>query len=393
MKHLLKSLPVRILIAIAAGIALGVVAPGWLARAAATFNGLMGQWLRFLIPLIIVGFVAPAIADVGRRAGRLLAATALLAYAATFLAGLMSYGISAVTFPMVIDPSLAATAAEAEARAVQPWFEVDVPGLMGVTTSLVLAFLLGLGCAVADAPALRRGLSEFRAIVAIAIDRAVIPLLPPYIMCIFLTMAVEGRVAPVLATFAGIIGIIFGMHILILLLQYAIAGAIGRRNPLRMLRTMLPAYLTALGTQSPAATIPVTLRQTVRMGVSEDVAGFTVPLCATIHMSGSTLKIVACAMALMMMHGQPCPPGMFMHFIAMLGITIIAAPGVPGGAIMASLGLLASILGFDADMQAMMIALYIAMDSFGTACNVTGDGALAVIIDRFFSPQRSFRTL
>ena len=399
MKHLLKSLPVRILIAIAAGIALGVVAPGWLARAAATFNGLMGQWLRFLIPLIIVGFVAPAIADVGRRAGRLLpgtarpAATALLAYAATFLAGLMSYGISAVTFPMVIDPSLAATAAEAEARAVQPWFEVDVPGLMGVTTSLVLAFLLGLGCAVADAPALRRGLSEFRAIVAIAIDRAVIPLLPPYIMCIFLTMAVEGRVAPVLATFAGIIGIIFGMHILILLLQYAIAGAIGRRNPLRMLRTMLPAYLTALGTQSSAATIPVTLRQTVRMGVSEDVAGFTVPLCATIHMSGSTLKIVACAMALMMMHGQPCPPGMFMHFIAMLGITIIAAPGVPGGAIMASLGLLASILGFDADMQAMMIALYIAMDSFGTACNVTGDGALAVIIDRFFSPQRSFRTL
>ena len=393
MKHLLKSLPVRILIAIAAGIALGVVAPGWLARAAATFNGLMGQWLRFLIPLIIVGFVAPAIADVGRRAGRLLAATALLAYAATFLAGLMSYGISAVTFPMVIDPSLAATAAEAEARAVQPWFEVDVPGLMGVTTSLVLAFLLGLGCAVADAPALRRGLSEFRAIVAIAIDRAVIPLLPPYIMCIFLTMAVEGRVAPVLATFAGIIGIIFGMHILILLLQYAIAGAIGRRNPLRMLRTMLPAYLTALGTQSSAATIPVTLRQAVRMGVSEDVAGFTVPLCATIHMSGSTLKIVACAMALMMMHGQPCPPGMFMHFIAMLGITIIAAPGVPGGAIMASLGLLASILGFDADMQAMMIALYIAMDSFGTACNVTGDGALAVIIDRFFSPQRSFRTL
>ena len=384
MKHLLKSLPVRILIAIAAGIALGVVAPGWLARAAATFNGLMGQWLRFLIPLIIVGFVAPAIADVGRRAGRLLAATALLAYAATFLAGLMSYGISAVTFPMVIDPSLAATAAEAEARAVQPWFEVDVPGLMGVTTSLVLAFLLGLGCAVADAPALRRGLSEFRAIVAIAIDRAVIPLLPPYIMCIFLTMAVEGRVAPVLATFAGIIGIIFGMHILILLLQYAIAGAIGRRNPLRMLRTMLPAYLTALGTQSSAATIPVTLRQTVRMGVSEDVAGFTVPLCATIHMSGSTLKIVACAMALMMMHGQPCPPGMFMHFIAMLGITMIAAPGIPGGAIMASIGLLQSILGFDAQAVALMIALYIAMDSFGTACNVTGDGALAAIVDRIF---------
>ncbi|MDE6136182.1 MAG: dicarboxylate/amino acid:cation symporter [Muribaculaceae bacterium] len=388
MKHLLKSLPARILVAIAAGIALGLAAPAWLAGAAATFNSLMGQLLRFLIPLIIIGFVAPAIADVGRRAGRLLVATALLAYAATFLAGLMSYGISAATFPMIIDPSLASTAAEAEVRSVRPWFEVDVPGLMGVTTSLALAFLLGLGCAAADAPALRRGLSEFRTIVAMAIDRAVVPLLPPYIMCIFLIMAVEGRVAPVLATFAGIIGVIFAMHILILLVQYAVAGAIAGKNPLRMLRTMLPAYLTALGTQSSAATIPVTLRQTVRMGVSEDVAGFTVPLCATIHMSGSTLKIVACAMALMMMHGQACPPVMFMHFIAMLGITIIAAPGVPGGAIMASLGLLASILDFDADMQAMMIALYIAMDSFGTACNVTGDGAIAAIIDRFFGKRR-----
>ncbi|MDE6160910.1 MAG: dicarboxylate/amino acid:cation symporter [Muribaculaceae bacterium] len=382
MKRIIRSLPGRIAIAIIAGIALGCIAPDWLGRAAATFNGLIGQLLGFMIPLIIVGFVAPAIAEVGGRAGRLLLATAALAYAATFFAGMMSYGIGALTFPMIITHSEAGTAAAG--AGVAPWFEVSVPALMPVTTSLALTFMLGLGCAIAGGTALRRGLDELRDIVALTIDRAVLPLLPPYIMCIFLVMTVEGRVAAVLGAFAGIIGIIFAMHILILLLQYGIAGAIGRRNPLRMLRTMLPAYLTALGTQSSAATIPVTLRQTERLGVDPDIAGFTVPLCATIHMSGSTLKIVACSMALMMMHGQDCPPGMFVHFTAMLGITIIAAPGIPGGAIMASLGLLSSILGFDARMQAMMIALYIAMDSFGTACNVTGDGALAVIIDRFF---------
>lgn len=384
MNRFLRSLPGRIAIAIALGIGAGLVLPAPAAPAAATFNGLMGQFLGFMIPLIIVGFVAPAIADVGRRAGRLLVATAALAYAATFLAGMMSYAVGSLTFPMIVSPAASAADAAAEAAQVQPWFEVSVPALMPVTTALATAFLLGLGCAVCRAGALRRGLAELRDIVALTIDRAVLPLLPPYIMCIFWVMTVEGRVASVLGTFAGIIGIIFAMHILILLLQYAVAAAIGGGNPLRMLRTMLPAYLTALGTQSSSATIPVTLRQTERLGVDPDVAGFTVPLCATIHMSGSTLKIVACAMALMMIHGEACPPGEFVHFTAMLGITIIAAPGIPGGAIMASLGLLASILGFDARMQAMMIALYIAMDSFGTACNVTGDGALAVIINRFF---------
>ncbi len=389
MKLIPRSLPARIGLAIITGIIIGLVAPGWLARLAATFNMLMGAFLGFMIPLIIIGFVAPAIAGTGTRAGKLLVATALLAYVATFLAGLMSYGICHATFPAIISHAAPAAEAAEAAPGIDPFFSLDLPAILPVTTSLALAFLLGLGTAATGATGpLGRGLEQLRDIVALTIDRAIIPLLPPYIACIFLVMAVEGRVGAILITFAGIIGVIFAMHILILLLQYAIAGAISRRNPLRMLRTMLPAYLTALGTQSSAATIPVTLRQTIRMGVSEDIAGFTVPLCATIHMSGSTLKIVACAMALMMMHGLDCPLPLYLHFIAMLGITIIAAPGIPGGAIMASLGLLSSILGFDPRMQAMMIALYIAMDSFGTACNVTGDGALAAIIDRFFSPQK-----
>ena len=178
MKKLLHTLPGRIALAIVAGIAAGAVAPGWLAAAAATFNGLMGQLLGFLIPLIIIGFVAPAIADVGRRAGSMLAATAALAYGATFLAGAMSYGIGRLTFPMIVDPSLAEAGAAAEAATVLPWFEVSVPPLMPVTTALALAFMLGLGCAIASAASLRRGLTELRDIVALSIDRAVLPLLP-----------------------------------------------------------------------------------------------------------------------------------------------------------------------------------------------------------------------
>jgi Na+/H+-dicarboxylate symporter len=188
-------------------------------------------------------------------------------------------------------------------------------------------------------------------------------------------------------TFLSIIAVIFVMHVVLLLVQYAIAGAVARRNPLPLLRTMLPAYFTALGTQSSAATIPVTLRQSILTGVRPAVAGFVIPLCATIHMSGSALKITSCAIALMIMQAMAVDPAAVMGFVAMLAITIIAAPGVPGGAIMASLGLLSSMLGFtDADC-ALMIALYIAMDSFGTACNVTGDGAIALIINKMF-PER-----
>ena len=193
-------------------------------------------------------------------------------------------------------------------------------------------------------------------------------------------MTMSGQVASVLSSFLKIIGIIFLMAAVILILQYCIAALFVKRNPFKLLLTMLPAYFTALGTQSSAATIPVTLRQAIKMGVSEEIAGFVIPLCATIHMSGSTLKIVMCALALMIMQGLPYDLPMFAGIIAMLAITIIAAPGIPGGAIMASLGLLGSMLGFNEQDQALMIALYIAMDSFGTACNVTGDGALTLIL-------------
>ena len=260
--------------------------------------------------------------------------------------------------------------------------------MMDVMTALVLAFTLGLGLAGLASDALKRVFDDFRDIISAVIRVVILPLLPLYIFGIFLNMTHTGQVWAILVVFIKIIGVIFLLHILLLVLQYSAAGLVVRRNPFKLLARMLPAYFTALGTQSSAATIPVTLEQTRRNGVSGSVAGFVIPLCATIHLSGSTLKIVACALALMMMQGMPHDFMLFAGFICMLGITMVAAPGVPGGAIMASLGILESILGFNAEAQALMIALYIAMDSFGTACNVTGDGSIALIVDHFMGPKQ-----
>lgn len=375
----------RIIIAIILGVAFGMFTPEWVARLAATFNYLFSQYLGFLIPLIIVGFVAPAIADIGPRAGKMLLATTVLAYVATIVSGLMSYYSGKAIFPYLITESLSATTNSA--ATVKPWFTLDVEPLCSVTAALVLAFMAGLCMAKLQGTAMIKLASEFRDAVEWVISRSLIPLLPLYIFGIFHNMTVEGQVAIVMRTFFKIIIVIFVLHVVLLLFQYSVAGLFGKRNPLKMLRTMMPAYFTALGTQSSAATIPVTLRQAIKMGVSEGVAGFVIPLCATIHLSGSTLKIVACSLAIMMMQNIPFDDGLFFGFIAMLAVTMVAAPGIPGGAIMASLGVLQTILGFNENQCALMIALYIAMDSFGTACNVTGDGSLAVIIDRFFGDK------
>ena len=314
----------KILIAIALGILAGQFFPVWLGRIFATFNSIFSQFLGFLIPLIIVGFVAPAIADIGHKAGKMLLATAALAYAATTLSGFLSFSVGDTFFPEMISPR---TLGEVEeGHDLSPFFTVEIPALMTVMTALVLAFTLGICLAYMKGETFKNLLTEFREIVSRTIAKVIIPLLPLYIFGIFLNMTVSGQVATVLAAFAKIILVIFGMHIFLLVFQYAIAAIVVKRNPFKLLYTMLPAYFTALGTQSSAATIPVTLRQAIKMGVSEDVAGFVIPLCATIHMSGSAMKMVACAIAIMIMEGIPYDASMFSGFILMLGITIIAAP-------------------------------------------------------------------
>ena len=373
----------QIIIAIVLGIGAGIISPALPVRIFVTFNGLFSEFLAFIIPLIIVGLVAPAIADIGKGAGKMLAVTALLAYGATLFSGFTSYAVGETFFPMLITRDIPLSEIS-EANGVVPFFTVDIPEPLNVMTALVMAFTLGLGMANLNTSYLKNAFVDFKDIIVKTIQKVILPLLPIYIFGIFFNMTHSGQVFHVLSVFIKIIGIIFILHILLLIFQYVIAGVIAGKNPFRMLANMMPAYFTALGTQSSAATIPVTLKQTVKNGVNEDTAGFVIPLCATIHLSGSTMKIVACALALMMMQDIPYDFRMMSGFIFMLGITMVAAPGVPGGAIMASLGILSSMLGFDDNAQALMIALYIAMDSFGTACNVTGDGALAVIIDRWF---------
>ena len=382
----------RIIIAIVMGILIGNVLPEAWVRIFVTFNDVFSQLLSFLIPLIIIGLVVPAIADIGRSAGRLLLLTVGLAYADTIIAGLLAFATGTMLFPMLIDTEVSMAVEKADA--LQPYFQLQIPAILDVMAALVASFVIGIGIAYTDSPTLKNGFSEFRTIIEKTIQAVIIPLLPLYIFGIFLGMTFTGEAYHIIVVFAKIICIIFLLHIIILLYEFLIAGGLARKNPLRLLMNMLPAYFTALGTSSSAATIPVTLRQTKKNGVSDEIASFCVPLCATIHISGSMMKITCCALTVCLISGLPHDLPLFLHFILLLGVCMVAAPGVPGGAAMAALGPLAGVLGFSPDAQALIIALYIAMDSFGTACNVTGDGALAVIIDRLHSKQQpsSLRT-
>ena len=383
MKTIRFGLLPRILTAILLGILCGLFFPLPLVRAFTTFNSIFSNLLGFFIPIIILGLVTPAIAEIGKGAGKLLLITVAIAYLDTIFSGCLSYATSVSIFPKLIDGSQAIDVSDMT-TGTEPYFNIAIPPLMDIMTALVLSFTLGLGIAFFNSPNLRNIAAEFKDITVKSIETVIVPLLPIYIFGIFLNMTHTGQAVRVLKVFIAIIGVIFLLHIFLLIFQYCIAGAVARKNPFKLLGTMMPAYFTALGTSSSAATIPVTLKQTVKNGVREEIAGFSIPLCATIHLSGSTLKITACAVALMMMQGMSYSFGLFFGFILMLGIMMVAAPGVPGGAIMAALGLLSSMLGFGQEEQALMIALYITMDNFGTACNVTGDGAIALILNRLF---------
>lgn len=383
MRKVKLSLLGKVILAIAAGVLLGQFLPVSIARIFVTFNSLFGSFLGFSIPLIVVGLVAPAIGELGKGAGKLLFITALIAYGSTLFSGFFTYFASDTIFPHILPAnSELSNIDNPEDFLLPPYFKVAMPPIMDIMTALIMSFVLGLGISAISGTKLKGVANDFKDIVDLLISKVIIPLLPLHIFGIFLNMTVSGQVFQIIFLFLKVIGVIFALHILLLVIQFSIAGAVAKRNPFKLLINMLPAYMTALGTQSSAATIPVTMNQAIKNGVRENIAIFTVPLCATIHLAGSTMKIVSCALAIMIMSGMPFDFATFAGFVMMLGITMVAAPGVPGGAIMAALGVLQTMLGFNETAQALMIALYIAMDSFGTACNVTGDGAIAVIVDK-----------
>ena len=356
------------------------IMPSALGNVFVTFSTIFGQFLSFSIPLIIIGLVTPAIADLGKGAGHWLGLTAALAYASTMFAGFLTYGVCAYFFPRVLNGQLAQV--ETPAEALKTYFTIEMPPVVGVMTALLLSFVIGIGLSLVPRGVLRKGFIEFRAIITRLIENIIVPLLPLHIFGIFLNLTYTGEAVHIMRTLIRVVVIVLILEVVILLTQYFVAGAIGRVNPFKAIFTMLPAYLTALGTSSSAATIPVTLRQTRKNGVSDAVSSFTIPLCATIHLAGSTSKIFAFAFAIVYTQGMTVTTTQWVGFIFMLGITMVAAPGVPGGAIMAATGILQSMLGFDDSAVALMIATYIALDSFGTATNVTGDGAIAIIMDR-----------
>ncbi len=382
-----SSILVWVLVAIVLALVLGSIkvgdshlVPVAVGRVFATFSAIFSQFLSFSIPLIIIGLVTPAIADLGRGAGKWLGITAALAYTSTLFAGFLTYLVTATVFPKLLSNGLADVTEPGSA--LESFFTIEMPAAVPVMTALLLSFVVGIGLAMIPRGVMRKGFIEFRAIITKLIERIIIPLLPLHIFGIFLNLTYTGEAWDIMRTLVRVVVVVLLLEVVILLTQYIVAGAIGKKNPITSLLTMMPAYLTALGTSSSAATIPVTLRQAKKNGISDAVASFTVPLCATIHLAGSTSKIFAFAFAIVITQGIDVSPVQWVGFIFMLGITMVAAPGVPGGAIMAATGLLSSMLGFDDAQVALMIATYIALDSFGTATNVTGDGAIAIIVDR-----------
>jgi len=373
----------RLLIGIGLGILSGMLLPQWWIELFATFNGIFGNFLNFVIPLIILGFIAPGIGELGKGAGKLVSLTASVAYGSTIMAGLLAFFAGSMILPKMLGGNGNGESFEnPEEFLLEGFFKIDMPPVMSVMTALILAFILGLGLASIQGNALQKTFEDFRRIIEKVIQVVIIPLLPVHIFGIFANMTHGGQVATIMSTFIKVFAMIIVIHLVMLLLQYTTASALSGKNILQSLRNMVPAYFTALGTQSSASTIPVTLKQTKKNKVGDKIAEFVVPLCANIHLSGSTITIVSAAMAVMTLNGMDLSFANIFPFILALGLTMIAAPGVPGGAVMAALGLLQSMLGFNEAMLSLMIALYLAQDSFGTATNVTGDGAISIIVDK-----------
>ncbi|MCQ9352783.1 dicarboxylate/amino acid:cation symporter [Corynebacterium sp. 153RC1] len=382
-KRLSSSLLFRIIVAIILGIICSFFFPVALGRVFVTFNSLFGNFLGFFIPVLIFALITPAIAGLGRGAGKWLAITTGIAYGSAVIAGIISWAVATGLYPILLAGQQNVEVADIDGGALQPFITIEMPAPMPVMTALILAFVIGVAMTVVKSDTLFAGVADLRRVVMKVISGFVVPLLPIYIFGMFLSLGMNGNLVSTLTAFAKVLVLAIVLSFLLLIAQFTISGAIARKNPFTSLKNMMPAYFTALGTSSSAATIPVTYECARRNGVSQSVAGFVVPLCATIHLSGSMMKITLFAFAIMFMDGMDLSFGKALGFLLMLGVTMVAAPGVPGGAIMAAVGLLTASLGFNDDQIALMIAAYIAIDSFGTACNVTGDGAIAQVVDRW----------
>ncbi len=377
-----KSLILKIFIALITGIILGLACKNFNVdfpiRLLATFSELFGSFLSFIIPLIMIGFIVPGIASLGHKSGKGLLITTLIAYISTLCAGFLAYSAGSYLLPKLLKAN---SLVIDSGTGVNPFFKIDIPPMMTVMSALVFSFIMGISLSKIKNSSILNIFNEFSSIVSKIVSNVLIPIVPIYIGAIFAKLSFSGEIFSTLKSFALVYIILFSIQGIYLLMQYSIAGSIKKENPLKLLKNMIPAYLTAVGTQSSSATIPVTVECVNNNKVNEEVTDFVVPLAATIHLAGDTITLVLTSMAVMYMTGRTPSFVLMLPFIFMLGVTMVAAPGVPGGGVMAALGILESMLGFGTLEKPIMIALHAAQDSFGTATNVTGDGAIAIIID------------
>jgi len=372
----------KLIAGILVGILLGFFAPDAIIRVLLTVKLLGGQLIGFTIPLIILFYITSGIASLPKNSGSLLGKTVALSYGSTIIAGSLAFLVASMVIAGLPEPAAATTDASEK---LTSFISLEIPPLFGVMTALATAFLFGLGISITNSSQLKAVAEEGRSVIDLLLAKVIIPLLPFYIAGVFAEMSAEGTVFTTLKTFGVVLALAIFMHWVWIMIQYTLTGLAIGQSPVKLIKNMLPAYFTAVGTMSSAATIPVTLRQTKENGVDDSIANFTIPLCATIHLSGSTITLVTCSTAVMALSQHIAIPSLMdmLPFIMMLGITMIAAPGAPGGAVMAALGLMATMLGFGEAELALMIALYMAQDSFGTACNITGDGAISLWVNKF----------
>lgn len=405
MKRKGPGLFVKVLIAITLGVAIGFVfeyafnntpddgffygLSNALVRIFKTFNVIFAQLLKFIVPLLVLGLVTPAIANVGRGAGKMLLAVMLIAYVSTICAGFFSHLCASNLFPFYLEPGELSTDA-VSVRVIKPFIDLKIPPLCDILTALCLSFMIGIGLIFIDAPALHKGFNEFGLVVKLTIEKAIIPLLPYYIFTMMCEMAAKGVASVVLGTGFKVILTGLLLSIVFLIVQYVLAGVVARKNPFKCLWNMLPAYLTGFSICSSSAVIPVTSECARKNGVSDDIVDFTIPLCSTVHMCGSTIKLAVTSIAVAYVTGTALPFAVYANFVLLQGVAAVAAPGVMGGVLMASVGLLESVMGFSPEQTALVMAIYLALDGYGPACNVTGDGAIALVIDKIFGKTERF---
>lgn len=384
MKKIKLSLFVKVLIAIVCGSLLGIVAPEWMVRFFKTFSVLFAQILRFIVPLLVLGLVTPSIYSLGKGAGKMLLVVVLLAYVSTILAGLFSFGCASAIMPHILSAGNLSAGQEGEVITFAPYIDLKIAPLCDILTALCLSFMCGICCIYIKGDALKRGFDEFGEVVKMTIEKAIIPFMPLYIFTMMCEMSASGKMSVVMGSGVKIIATGIILSILYLVIQYLIAGAVAGKSPFKCLWNMLPAYVTGFSICSSSAVIPVTQRCTLKNGVSEEVTNFVVPLCSNVHMCGSVIKLTTTSVAVAYMMGTPIAPGVFLNFLLVLGVATVASPGVMSGVLMASLGFMETILGFSPEMIALVMTIYMALDGYGPACNVTGDGAIALGVDRFF---------